>query len=355
MSWLGSRFILTILILFSCYSGAEESLTFVPDSHTETGRVTAVTSGAGFPDQGEIPRGQVIVTTDQPEVLRRIPHMFGMGDSIVVIPYGSDLVSGFNESPLGKLLASGKRNTIHNFKEDTVGFVIATFGLGAEAFTWYHMTNLSTLSLTGNIFFSLIFTLRYGYNKKNWATDTTPLRDGIRRLFNESGTWMKGGAKDLAIVFTSSLIYGTSWYLGRSLLFPPDRLLDLSLQVSSLTMPILIGISATFANFSWSQGIRHVDEKIHSGAASVGRLMMNLKGIVLSIFATSAALMNPNVFGYGGWAALIGSGISGMWFYRNFHKHYQWADPAGESIQEFLKKLAPRVYGAAPIQCMSLF
>lgn len=351
----GWQFIFTILILLSCNSGAEESLTLAIDSRDSV--VSSVTAGEGFPQSDQLPRGEggrVIVTTDQLEVVRYLPQMFALGDSVVLLPYGPNLVKNFGKTTLGELIAKAKKNTLRNFKEDRIGFIMATIGLGADAFTWLHMTNMSDLNITGNILFSLIFVLKYGYNKDNWGKATKPLSNGIRRLFTESERWTKGGAKDLAVVFTSSFIYGAAWYFGRGLLFPPDRLLDLSFQVSSLTVPILMSLVATFANFSWSQGIWQIDEKEHPGAKYIGRSLMNLKGLVLSIFATTAALMNPDVFGYGAWVALLGSGITGMWFYRNFEKHYAWADYVGENVQRFFRQTEPVVPGITAIQCVSL-
>jgi hypothetical protein len=256
---------------------------------------------------------ETIVSTDQDAVLLQAAK-----SKTTLIPFGrairrtADLAGGINS-----LLRSSGLYLVNAFKKDKIGFGIATFTLGNEIVRWIHVTSASDFVITSNIVYSILWSAIF-VDKDTWSKTTKPIQQTLRKVFGLSQVIPDSPtASDMAMKFLSGLSLSMILNSGRAVLVGIDQLAHRVFDPLTLSMPFIMGAVMTAVGFSWSELIGSIDEARFPRAKKIMRLVMNSRSCIISYFAASAMLMNPEHYGLMPWIAVTLSGVTGLALYAN--------------------------------------
>ncbi|HWU42284.1 MAG TPA: hypothetical protein VN132_02560 [Bdellovibrio sp.] len=279
---------------------------------------------------------ELLVTTDQETVLREFSQKESLLKKTTIVPFGK-LVKQFQNTKMAKLMRDAGATIGSNIRKDKIGFMLVTYTTAVDTFYWYHVTTLDELHRTGNIFFSVVMAAVFGINKDAWANTARPITQKIKSYFKNSVNWERNSMKELAVRFSSSLILASAFNLVRLPLLSPDGFLDAALSISNYTFPMLLSLLATISSFGWSEEIARIDEIRHPYSKFVGRTLMNFRSLIVGTWATTAALLNPDLFGIQPWVVLLGSGGGGMLFYMKYEALFEKIEALGKKAEIQIK------------------
>ena len=137
----------------------------------------------------------------------------------------------------------------------------------------------------------------------------------------------------MAIKFLSGLTLSMMLNGGRATLIGIDQFSQHVFQPLGLTMPFIMGAVMTAVGFSWSELMGSVDETRFPRAKKILRLVLNSRSCLISYFAASAMLMNPEHYGFTPWIAVTLSGITGLLLYKNAKRLVPFLEGRGRSFR----------------------
>ncbi|RYZ82575.1 MAG: hypothetical protein EOP06_21455 [Proteobacteria bacterium] len=179
------------------------------------------------------------------------------------------------------------------------------------------MSTASNFVITSNIIYSVLWSSLF-LDKDTWSKVTKPIQKTYRRLFGLSEIVPnQRTASDIGIKFLSGLTLSLVLNAGRVTIVGIDQLARASFAPLALTMPFVMGAVMTAAGFSWSELIGSIDEGQYPKAKKRLRFVMNSRSCLISYFAASAMLMNPESYGLSPWIAVTLSGATGLFLYSN--------------------------------------
>lgn len=267
-----------------------------------------------------------VVTTDQDDVLIKSSEWTVLNKkNIVLVPYGALVKNNdFKSSKSIKLMHEYSKNIVSNVVNDKVGFLIVSWNLGMDVFTWMHATNISTMEASANSIYSILLAVVFGLDKERWSKVVTPINSKIKNIFSDKVSKFKNQkVEDLVISFSSSLILATAINVVRIPLVSLDTILDEGLKLNQISYPVLLSFISTLGTYTWSIKYGQIDAKQTPLSKGLAKIIMNFRSIIVGTFATTAALLNPEVYGLFPWATVIGSGGLGFLFYFKYDEFYR--------------------------------
>lgn len=273
----------------------------------------------------------VIVSSDEIPVLEQTATS---KPGALLIPYGkairraAELPGGINQ-----LLRKSGAYIGQAFKKDKIGFGLATFNVSNEVVRWIHVSTASDFVITSNIIYSIVWAGLF-VDKDTWSKTTKPIQKTYRKLFGLGDAIPSHPtAQDTAIKFLSGLTLSMILNTGRAAIVGIDQLAHQVFDPLNLSMPFVMGAVMTAVGFSWSELIGSIDENQFPRTKKIMRFVMNSRSCLISYFAASAMLMNPEHYGIMPWIVVSISGTTGLALYSTAKKWLPWVEgPRCESL-----------------------
>jgi hypothetical protein len=296
----------------------------------------------------------VVISTDEADLLKKLAADTTIGPEVLVAPF--DLRNQAPEkaavgwSQFTGIIKNYPSKLVQAAKDDRIGLMIVTFNTLNETYVWLHADQLSTFERSANIAFTVATSIAFGIDKQAWARVARPFKTFFRNVLGSSEALGRNHAKELAVGYLANLTLATSINMARLSFVSIDRLMDGGMQLSSLTYPLLMGIVATAASFSWSEHIALVNDN-HQKTKFIFRRTQEIRSVLLGVFATTAYLLHPEIYGWSSWAVLIGTGVAGMTVYLNHDKINRYIERS-----PFLDRWAQKLkIKDGPTLCPALF
>jgi len=256
----------------------------------------------------------VIVSSDREDILVDTAQL--KKENVALMP----LPAPGKESKVKKfsaLLKAYPAKVVASAKADKWGLVIVTFNTLVDSYVWIHAGHLSSFERTANVVFTVMTAVAFGLNKDNWSHATKPFYSFFSKFIYKTDQLKAKSFADVSMLFTSSFALSSLINLSRVPFLAFDRLLDGTMDMHLLTMPIMMSLVSSMASFAWSENIASIDEHIQPASKWVFRRVQETRSIILGYFAATAMLFSPSVYGLSPWAALATSGVVGLVVYLN--------------------------------------
>lgn len=237
-----------------------------------------------------------------------------------------------------------------SYHDDKIGFIVTTITTVAETITWAHVGPLSTIEKSANIVYTVALALYFKLNKDKWTEHTKRLKKPFENFFKLTDSNSK--AKKLVLDFGANLALSTAVSLVRIPLMSMNQIINSGISLQLFQMPILLSVVATASFFTWSEHQGGIDKNSQPAAKFVFRRLGEVRSILVATFASTAALLNPAVFGIAPWITLSVVGVAGLGLYLKGEQINNWVESHIKSgkLRDIIRYNTVRVF-----RCESLF
>ncbi len=256
----------------------------------------------------------VIVSSDLEDILVGTAQLKKENVALMPLPRAGKESKAKNFSAL---LRAYPAKVVTSAKADKWGLVIVTFNTLVDSYVWIHASHLSSFERTANIVFTVMTAVAFGLNKDSWSHATKPFYSFFSKFIYKTDQLKAKSFADVSMLFTSSFALSSLINLSRVPFLSFDRLVDGTVDMHLLTVPIMMSLVSSVASFAWSENIASIDERIQPASKWVFRRVQETRSILLGYFAATAMLFSPSVYGLSPWGALATSGIVGLVVYLN--------------------------------------
>jgi hypothetical protein len=293
-----------------------------------------------------------VVSTDDSALIETLATNKNVTDNVIVAPYQLDDSTAPKKKPWKNFVDVVKAypgQLIEAAKSDRIGLLIVTLTTANETFVWLHTGGISNFERTSSIVFAIATSIFYGVDKTAWARSAKPFKTYFRKVLGIQEGLNRNDPKELGATFLANLALSTTIGFARLAFVSMDQVMNVGLNSNSMTITMLMSLVSTMASFAWSENIALID---HTKPVSqfVFRRAQEIRSMVLGMFATTAYLLHPEVYGWTSWVVMTSVGGIGLTAYLNndriteildSNKLFQrlanrWLEPAAPMCSEIL-------------------
>lgn len=296
----------------------------------------------------------VIVTSDEETFLNQTVEESKNQPAgrLFLAPYGKAVDS--TKYVAGRLNDALKYSGLYLYnsaKEDKIGFMITTFGVGADIVRWIHVSDASNFMITSSIIYTVLWQSLF-LSKDSWSKVTKPIQakyrgwvNTLRKQFGKAEIVVgQRSWSDLGFKFAAGVSLSLALNSGRVMLLGIDHWAETTWF--ELSMPLIMGALMTSSGFTWSELIGQIDKEVFPNAKQRLRWVMNNRSVVISLVAASAMLLNPSEHGIMPWIYVAINGVAGFTLYKNAAKIVPYLERIGTK-QLLFGMAALNIVGAA--------
>lgn len=224
----------------------------------------------------------------------------------------------------GRFAKSAAAYLKKSYQDDKIGFIVATYTTAAETLMWIHVAPLSIIEKSANIVYTIGLALYFKLNKDKWTEHTKIIKKPIERFFKSTSETSRSG--QIKYDFLANLALATTLSFVRIPLMSMNQILDSGISFGLFQMPLLLSIAGTASFFTWAEHQGRIDKNTQPISKFVFRRFSELRSVLIATFASTAALLNPTIFGVAPWITLAVVGISGLVVYLKGDEINSWTE-----------------------------
>ena len=229
----------------------------------------------------------------------------------------------YNNS-VGRFAKSAAAYVQKSYQDDKIGFIIATYTTAVETVMWIHVAPLSIIEKSANIVYTIGLALYFKINKDKWTEHTKNIRKPFEYFFKKTGE--NSRSSQVKYDFLANLTLATALSFVRIPLMSMNQILDSGISFGLFQMPLLLSIAGTAAFFTWSEHQGNIDKDTQPISKFVFRRFSELRSVLIATYASTAALLNPTIFGVAPWITLAVIGIAGLGIYLKGEQINNWTE-----------------------------
>lgn len=229
-------------------------------------------------------------------------------------------------------------------KEDKLTVILLTITTGIDSFIWIQATSLSFPQKLSMLSYNLLIAATFGLDRDLWGNINKPLKEKLFSILDK----LSGGpetkfksekiknliekTKMMTSQFSSYFMWGTVFYVLRTSLLSFENLQTTLISNGYWDKALTIMTLSTATHFTWAEMNTKVNAETNPIAKNNLKRLADLRGIIISLFASISMVLQPHIYGHTPMIAFIIHGTLGFLAFKNIENVINYLENNPKSI-----------------------